>query len=505
MVTICWLRNELRLHDNATLIRALQAATEFLPVYVVEDKLAQLQAPGVQRMGAFRQTFLYQSLEDLRNSLRQLGSDLLVLEGKPEECLGELVRQTGAQLLVCTAEWAPEEQAAEAAVETVLRTLGCALVRVENNGLYSQRELPFTISALPELFTEFRRKVEHAVRVGKPLPAPDRLPPLPEKAKPEIGSLAPSDAEPEPVSDPRGVLSFKGGETEGLRRLKHYLWDSEQVRRYKLTRNEMLGPDFSSKFSAWLALGCLSPRQIVHELQLFEQQVVRNESTYWLFFELLWREYFRWLMAKYGVALFRPGGIRGLELEWTQDEDQFERWRLGQTGIPLVDACMRELLLTGYLSNRGRQNVASFLTKNLGIDWRWGAAWFECQLIDYDVYANYGNWTYSAGVGNDARDFRYFNIPVQADKYDREGRYVRHWLPELAALPNSHIHQPWRLSRTQLRAYGVQLNHHYPEPMVDLERSVRVQEQRYLAALEATRWRKRGNAVTGKFVAESGD
>ncbi len=148
-------------------------------------------------------------------------------------------------------------------------------------------------------------------------------------------------------------------------------------------------------------------------------------------FELRWRDYFRFVALKYDDALFRPSGIQGIEIPWEHDWDRFERWQKGETGFPLVDANMRELAATGFMSNRGRQNVASFLTKNLGIDWRMGAEWFESRLVDYDVCSNYGNWNYTAGVGNDARGFRYFNIPKQSKDYDAKGHYVKHWLPQL--------------------------------------------------------------------------
>ncbi len=149
------------------------------------------------------------------------------------------------------------------------------------------------------------------------------------------------------------------------------------------------------------------------------------------------------------------------------------------TGFPLVDANMRELAATGFMSNRGRQNVASFLTKNLGIDWRMGAEWFESLLIDYDVCSNYGNWNYTAGVGNDARGFRYFNIPKQAQDYDRQGTYVKHWLPELAALPAAKVHTPWLLQSVEQKRLGVRLGVDYPWPVVDLAKSVQVNERIY--------------------------
>jgi deoxyribodipyrimidine photo-lyase len=154
---------------------------------------------------------------------------------------------------------------------------------------------------------------------------------------------------------------------------------------------------------------------------------VANDSTYWLIFELLWRDYFRFVAAKYGTKIFQAQGICKKETQWQHDVARFESWRTGNTGVDFIDANMKELLLTGFMSNRGRQNVASFLTKDLGIDWRWGAAWFESQLMDYDVCSNWLNWAYVAGVGNDPREDRYFNIESQVRKYDPDNHYTKLW------------------------------------------------------------------------------
>ena len=177
-----------------------------------------------------------------------------------------------------------------------------------------------------------------------------------------------------------------------------------------------------------MAHGCISPRSIYHELKRYERERKKNVSTYWLVFELIWRDYFRFVCLKYGRKVFYRGGIKDLDREYSNDLELFEKWKNGETGQSFVDANMKELKLTGFMSNRGRQNVASFLVKDLNIDWRWGAAWFEHMLTDYDVCSNWGNWMYVAGVGNDPRENRYFNVPNQAEKYDPKGEFVQHWL-----------------------------------------------------------------------------
>jgi deoxyribodipyrimidine photo-lyase len=191
----------------------------------------------------------------------------------------------------------------------------------------------------------------------------------------------------------------------------------------------MIGNNYSSKFSAWLANGCISANTIYNQLKIYETIHGANESTYWLYFELLWRDYFYFVMQKYGKKLFWKKGIKdSINSSFGFDPKYFSIWKNGATGNDFIDANMIELKLTGYMSNRGRQNVASYLCNDLKIDWRYGAAYFEEQLIDYDVCCNWGNWAYLAGVGNDPRPNRYFNIERQAKEYDEDGAYRKLWL-----------------------------------------------------------------------------
>ena len=267
---------------------------------------------------------------------------------------------------------------------------------------------------------------------------------------PSLSDFGHSDFEP----DSRAALPFKGGETEGLRRLRHYFWEKDQVVQYKETRNGLIGPDYSSKFSAWLSMGCLSPKLIYHELKRYERERVSNESTYWLFFELLWRDYFRLMGKKYGNRIFQKGGTQEKDLRILKNNQElFTLWAEGRTGVPFIDANMRELAATGWMSNRGRQNVASFLVKDLKVNWQMGAEYFESQLVDYDPCSNWGNWNYVAGVGSDPREDRYFNILTQAKNYDPNGDFVKLWCPELADVPADKIHRPDFLSTAERNGY----------------------------------------------------
>ena len=266
--------------------------------------------------------------------------------------------------------------------------------------------------------------------------------------------------------DHRSAFPFSGGETTGLARLQDYLWGSHSVATYKETRNGLVGQNYSTKFSPWLAHGCLSPRMIYDQIKKYERSEVANQSTYWVLFELLWRDYFKFVCLKFGNRVFHRSGILGQDRAWSQNMEQFNAWAEGRTGVPFVDANMRELKHTGWMSNRGRQNVASFLVKDLGLDWRLGAEWFESQLLDHDVCSNYGNWNYAAGIGNDPRENRKFNMIKQAMDYDGEGKFVRLWVEELGEVKGSRVHMPWTLNRAELEKAKLEIGVDYPKPVL---------------------------------------
>jgi deoxyribodipyrimidine photo-lyase len=473
---VYWFRNDLRLHDNAGLQAALEDADQILPVFVFDPRLFRdLPALGIRKTGVFRANFLIESVADLRQSLRARGSDLIVRVGSPAKILAELAEDLEAFAVYTSKEVTNEEVTDEAMLSKRLKPLNIDLEMFWQASLYHVRDLPFEISRLPDVFTQFRNQTERRATVRATWPTPDAVP-LPKNMDIEPGPMptlatfgfADGDHTYQLTADVRAAVPFKGGETTALARLDAYLWHKDLLRTYKETRNGMVGEDYSSKFSAWLSLGCLSPRLVYEEVQRYETERVKNDSTYWLVFELLWRDYFRFVALKYGNRIFKPSGIKlDLNYKGRHDENLFLRWAEGQTGIPFIDANMRELAATGFMSNRGRQNVGSFLVKDLGIDWTWGAAWFESLLVDYDPCSNWGNWTYVAGVGNDPREDRYFNILTQANRYDEQGKFVKHWLPELQNVPPDKVHIVSNLARGQQEQYGVALGDTYPMPMVN--------------------------------------
>ncbi len=468
---IVWFRQDLRLHDNEAISTALRMAEEVIPVYVFDERMFMGETRfGFPKTGKFRAQFILESVADLRQNLRNLGSDLLISTGKPESIISDLARDLKTSWVLCNRERTQEEVFVQDALEQKLWAGGIELLYVRGKMLYHTQDLPVPVHHTPDIFTQYRKDNEHITPVREPMPASTAMPPLP--AGLEVGELpALTDFGHAPFEpDPRAALPFKGGETEGLRRLRHYFWEKDLVATYKETRNGLIGSDFSSKFSPWLAQGCLSPKLIYHELKRYERERVSNESTYWLFFELLWRDFFRLIAKKHGNRIFLKGGIQNKVLKcWKNNWEAFKPWAEGKTGVPFIDANMRELNATGWMSNRGRQNVASFLVKDLKVNWQMGAEYFESQLIDYDPCSNWGNWNYVAGVGSDPREDRYFNILTQAKNYDPKGDFVRLWCPELSKVPFEKIHRPDLLTPDDRQEFGV---NGYPKAVVRIEKWV---------------------------------
>jgi len=424
---VVWFKTDLRLHDNETLVKAIAQGDSIIPVYCFDEAHFNNSEYGFQKTGSFRAQFLLESLIDLDNNLRELGSGLVILKGKPEVEIPKIVSQYKANKVVAKREVSFEERQTESKVQEALFKVKCEFQTFSTSTLYHAEDLPFSIKDIPDVFTNFRKKTEKdaVIRPSFESPSSIKSPIIDPIKLPTLEELGLTFTK----IDSRTAIVFEGGESKAIERLNHYFFESKCISNYKETRNGLIGTDYSSKFSAWLALGCISPRFIYRELQKYETEFEANDSTYWLVFELLWRDYFRFMMKKHQSNFFKQSGIKNNKLKLFSDNVQkLQNWIEGKTGIDFVDANMIELKLTGFMSNRGRQNVASYLCNDLKLDWRLGAAYFEEQLIDYDVCSNWGNWAYLAAVGNDPRDNRYFNIEKQAQTYDKNKKYRNLWL-----------------------------------------------------------------------------
>lgn len=417
MRALVWLRNELRLKDNLLISAAVDEADEVILFYCFDTKDYQQTPLGFPKTGSFRAQFILEALEDLQNNLGVASAALQIRIGNTREEIERIHKEFPIDRIYCSEECTAEEVERE----NSLVEAGFQLEQFWQSTLYHPEDLPMTINQLPQVFTAFRKKAEKygSIQATEEAVSPNKWPKeLELNTLPGLKDLG----LPNTPKDERAVLIFKGGETEAWKRLKDYFWDKDLLKVYKETRNGLVGADYSSKFSPWLALGCISPRSIYEEIKSYEAQRKKNSSTYWLYFELMWRDFFRLSALKEGEDFFKiPRNYQ------PKVRKNFQAWREGRTGQDFVDANMKELARTGFMSNRGRQNVASYLVKDLGEHWYLGAQWFESQLIDYDVCSNYGNWTYVAGVGNDPREDRWFNVKGQADRYDPQREYRKLW------------------------------------------------------------------------------
>ena len=424
---IVWFKTDLRIEDNETLVKAIAISENVIPVYCFDESHFETTSYGFKKTGSFRAQFLLESLQDLDARLKTLGSGLIILKGKPEIEIPKIVNQFKAQKVFAKREVAFEERQTEKKVQDELFKVRCELEKISTSTLYHAEDLPFSIKDIPDVFSNFRKKTEKDSQIRAPFEAPAKInsPKIPPLELPTLEALGLTKT----TIDSRAVLQFKGGETEAIQRLHHYFYDTQCLSSYKETRNGMVGADYSSKFSAWLAMGCISARFIYAEIKKYEKQFGANDSTYWLVFELLWRDFFRFMFKKHQTKFFLYEGIKTEKVNSKSlIEKLLSQWMNGVTNSDFINANMLELQQTGFMSNRGRQNVASYFCNELNMDWRFGAAYFEQELIDYDVCSNWGNWAYLAGVGNDPRGHRFFNIEKQAADYDKKKSFRKLWL-----------------------------------------------------------------------------
>ena len=418
MRAMMWFTRDLRLDDQPALRMAAEAE-ELLCVFVVDPlgfRQAHWQSSSVGRHGW---RFLRQSLDALDQRLRELGQRLHIAIGEPTTVVPELARQHAIDHVFVARQPGTEEYQQQEKVR--LDLAGSAQLHViETLSVFREGILPFELSQLPETFSRFRKTVErHELTHLEPLEPPRSLPPAPGLDSDEREALPPVDLTACP--------HFSGGEVPARERLDYYLFESHCIATYKQTRNALDEPDASSRLSPWLANGSLSVRRTAQEIARYQDAHGRNESTYWLWFELLWREYFYWYALAHHERLFARSGVTRGQSHTRCDPDRYEAWTQGRTDWPLVNAAMNQLRRTGWISNRARQIVASCFVNELELDWRYGAAWFQEQLVDHDVASNWGNWQYLAGVGADPQQKRWFNLEKQQQQFDPQGIFVARW------------------------------------------------------------------------------
>ncbi|GIK41728.1 MAG: deoxyribodipyrimidine photo-lyase [Chloroflexota bacterium] len=444
--TIWWIRRDLRLTDNQALHAALAHAEHVIPLFILDPILLASPYTGAKRLA-----FLFGGLRQLAADLDKRGSRLIVRYGRPQEQLAAVLAESSASAIFAEEDFSPYARRRDAAIaqQLPLRLAGGATVH-RPGAVLKANGLPYTV------FTPFSRawKALPLPRQQAVLAAPERI------STPDLAS----DPLPTEPGLPAAV-PFPPGEAEAQRRLRLFAC-GPAIAGYAANRNR-LDQDGTSQLSPYLRFGMLSARQMAARAVEAMDNAAGQGAETWLN-ELIWREFYVSILYHFPQvrgASFRPEYER---IPWSNDEKAFTAWTEARTGYPVVDAAMRQLGESGWMHNRARMIVASFLVKDLLIDWRWGERWFMQHLLDGDPAANNGGWQWTAGTGTDAAPyFRVFNPVVQSQKFDPQGNYIRRWLPELAAVPDSYIHTPWEMPGQIQRQAGCRLGHDYPLPIID--------------------------------------
>ncbi len=468
--SIWWIRRDLRLADNHALDAALAASEAVIPLFVLDPVLLQSSYGSEKRLA-----FLLEGLRQLQQALAKRGGRLVVRRGEPVEVLAGVLEKSGANAIFAHADHSPYARTRDQAVDARLPiqwTDGPAIrppgsILKSDGGAY-------------QVYTPFRRRwTEH------PPPHPGELSPAPERIRSPELATEDLPAKPRPADEMR----FAAGEAAAQKRLDAFTGGPDApIFRYA-ERRDRVDLDGTSRLSPYLRFGMLSPRAAaVAAYQAMERApdaAGRKGAQTWLH-ELIWRDFYLHILHHYPQVRQQAFRDDYTDIDWRNDPAEFEAWTAGRTGYPIVDAAMRQLSQTGWMHNRARMIVASFLTKDLLIDWRWGERWFMQQLIDGDPAANNGGWQWSAGTGTDAAPyFRIFNPITQGQKHDPHGDYIRRWVPELRAVPGEFLHTPWMMpDEVQTRSKCI-IGGDYPPPVVD-HRAARARAlERYAQAKDA--------------------
>ncbi|WP_029985963.1 DASH family cryptochrome [Pedobacter jeongneungensis] len=440
---LVWFKNDLRVHDNEALVRAHEECSELLCCYCIESSDFETLELGFRKMDINRFVFLKQSIADLKHNLKLLGGQLFIGSDSALITLPELVSKYGITDIYAETQYASYE------LDLVDKVIA-ALPEIEfhfywGKTLYHKDDIPFEISKIPLSSKAYRIPAAKKSEPRKVFGISKKITPVKNVKSHAFPSYSKYGFDKSEYDQAAPFL--KGGESAALERLQYYTFKSELLTGYRWSRNRSDGLDYSSKLSPYLALGCISPREIYEKVEAYEKEIKKNQSTWWLIFELVWRDYFTFKAMRLGTSIFKTAGFKNKDREWENDPKKFERWCSGTTGIPFIDAHMRQLNQTGFMSNRGRVNCASYFVYDLKLDWTWGAAYFESKLIDYDVTSNWMNWHMQAF------EIWYTNPVHQSNKYKAQD-FIRRWIPELSSCNDIEVLIPWEFEVPQ-----------YPKPI----------------------------------------
>jgi deoxyribodipyrimidine photo-lyase len=442
---VWWIRRDIRLHDNPAVQSALQLDAVFLPLFILEPDLLKGAAPK-------RVAFLFQALRDLDRELKSHGSGLLIRQGPAVRAFKALSETIGDLRIFAQEDFSPFAKQRDQAVQEQHRLTLCPGLTLQHPEAVKKDDGdPYIV------FTPYKNKWKE-----KPLPTPADCLPAPDTLPP-----FPNDLSSETLPETTPVPDFPATAAAAQARLTQFIQADIQHYRSKRDRMDLEG---TSKLSPYLRFGLISAREAFGRAQIALLQAgeddTRAEIRTWMD-ELVWREFYVAILHHFPRVMDGPFREAYANLNWRDAPEDLQAWQDGQTGFPVVDAALRQLRETGWMHNRGRMIVASFLTKDLLINWQEGEAWFMAQLVDGDPAANNGGWQWSAGTGTDAAPyFRVFNPVLQGQKFDPDGVYIARWVPELAKLPVKYRHEPWKMKPADGKKYGVEPGKDYPERIV---------------------------------------
>ncbi|MGE0665454.1 MAG: deoxyribodipyrimidine photo-lyase [Sphingomonadales bacterium] len=449
---VVWFRSDLRLADHPALALAARSGRPVIPVFVF-DTGNRHAIPG-----AASRWWLHNSLERLSKALEGLGSRLILRRGNASRILPALVRETGAGGILASRSHEPRQRACE----RIVSNSGVSLKLLAGNHLFEPGTVLTAAGSPYRVFTPFHKACLEAPPPAAPLDAPERL--VPPGHWPESDDLAAWSLLPSRPDWAGGLrAAWRPGEAAGADRLGAFLDDGAAG--YERERDMPAG-DGTSRLSPYLHFGEVSARQVWHAAVHHPDAGGAGVSAFLR--ELLWREFACHLLHHFPAMTHEPLRREFRQFPWDNDDEALRAWQRGATGYPIVDAGMRQLWQTGWMHNRVRMIAASFLVKDLRLDWRLGAAWFLDTLVDADAASNSCGWQWVAGCGTDAAPyFRVFNPALQARKFDPEGQYIRRWVPELGKIPAPYVAEPWKMARDGREKMGLRLGQSYPVPIVD--------------------------------------
>ena len=459
---IVWFRQDLRLNDNAALAAAAAAGAPLVPVYVLDDETS-----GNWAMGAASRWWLHQSLKSLDADLRKRGSQLILARGPASSVLADLAQEIGASAIFWSRSYEPWAARLESKIQRDLEGAGVRCRRFSGTLLFEPEDIKSGSGQPFKVFTPFYKACLDAITPAQPNKAPTSIHRVPDGI--DSDQLEAWQLQPQKPDWSAGIAAaWTPGEKGATKRLAAFV--DGILAKYEKNR-DVPGIDGTSRLSPHLHFGEITPRQVWNAVaSAADAKNGRLDADAECFLrQIIWREFSNHLLFHWPHFPEKPFRPEFLKFPWRDDARLLEAWQKGHTGYPIVDAGMRELWTTGWMHNRVRMIVASFLVKHLLIPWQEGARWFWDTLVDADLANNSASWQWVAGSGADAAPyFRIYNPVLQAKKFDPQGAYVKAWVPELSKLPHTRIHEPWKASEKVQEKARIKIGETYPEPIVDL-------------------------------------